>query len=121
MINSSIQLQLVTDRAFERAQTTVTEHHYLHTPVDDRCSPLAYKVVLQTQHSEYRADVLIFGRPEATRCYVGKLTYGSLKDIEDNPAAPLCALWHLYARIGFSRGEGMGIRWQDCDLRDAAA
>ena len=38
--------------------------------------------------------------------------------IEDNSDVPLCPLWHLYSRIGFRRGEGIGIRWQDCDLRD---
>jgi hypothetical protein len=77
-----ITLHLADDRALARAQTTVAQQHYLHTPVDSRCSPLAYEVVLTTQHSDYRAGVLIFGRPEATRCYDGKLTYGSLKDVE---------------------------------------
>lgn len=38
--------------------------------------------------------------------------------IEDNPNVPLCPIWHLYSRLGFRRGEGMGVRWQDCDLRD---
>lgn len=37
---------------------------------------------------------------------------------EDIPDQPLCPLWHLYSRLGFRRGEGMGVRWQDCDLND---
>jgi integrase len=37
---------------------------------------------------------------------------------EDRPDEPLCALWHLYARLGLRRGEGIGLRWQDCDLKD---
>lgn len=32
--------------------------------------------------AEYHVGYLIFGRPEATRCYDGKLTYGSLKDVQ---------------------------------------
>lgn len=81
-----ITLQIASERALERAQETVTQRHYLHAPVDSRCSPLAYEVLLHTQHSEYRAGVLIFGRPEATRCYDGDLTYGSLKDVESGRA-----------------------------------
>ena len=81
-----ISLHLADDRALARAQSTVTAQHYLHTPVDSRCSPLAYEVVLHVAHSEYRAGVLIFGRPESTRCYDGMLTYGSLKDVETGKA-----------------------------------
>lgn len=81
-----ITLQLATPAAFERAQETVTQHHYLHQPVDSRCSPLAYEVLLDTWRYTYRVGVLIFGRPEATRCYDGKLTYGSMKDWESGRA-----------------------------------
>lgn len=28
---------------------------------------------------------------------------------------PLCALWHLYSRLGLRRGEGVGLRWVDVD------
>jgi len=65
-----------------RAQRTVTTHHYLHAPVDPRCSPVAYDIVLGAPECYLRAGVLIFGRPEATRCYAGALTYGSLKDVQ---------------------------------------
>jgi hypothetical protein len=47
---------------------TVADHHYLRAPVDARCSPLAYEVVLDMAHSKYRASVLIFVRPEVSRC-----------------------------------------------------
>jgi hypothetical protein len=59
------------------AQKIVKGHHYLHSKVDQRCSPFAYIVEL----NGVRAGCLIFGRPQATRCYTGKLTYGSLQDV----------------------------------------
>lgn len=37
---------------------------------------------------------------------------------EDRPDQPLAPLWHLYSRLGFRRGEGIGVRWQDCKLDD---
>jgi hypothetical protein len=82
----NVSLHTCTATGLARAQATVTQHHYLYQPVDSRCSPLAYDVVLYAGHSDYRAGVLIFGRPEATRCYDGKLTYGSLKDVETGRA-----------------------------------
>jgi hypothetical protein len=81
-----ISFHLATPAGLARAQATVTAQHYLHQPVDSRCSPLAYEVVLETAQSDYHAGVLIFGRPESTRCYDGKLTYGSLKDVETGRA-----------------------------------
>lgn len=33
--------------------------------------------------------------------------------IEDIPAVPLAPIWHLYSRLGFRRGEGLGVRWSD--------
>jgi hypothetical protein len=54
------------------AQGQVTAHHYLRRPVDDRCAPLAYLVLVEGQ----RAGCLLFGRPEATACYRGDLRYG---------------------------------------------
>lgn len=32
---------------------------------------------------------------------------------EDIPAVPLAPIWHLYSRLGFRRGEGLGPRWSD--------
>ncbi|KPV46424.1 hypothetical protein SE17_43330, partial [Kouleothrix aurantiaca] len=54
---------------------------YLHTPVDSRCSPFAYLIELERDPAG-PVGCLIFGRPEATRCYDGGLTYGSLADVE---------------------------------------
>lgn len=33
--------------------------------------------------------------------------------------SPLCALWHLYSRLGLRRGEGIGLRWVDIDEEHA--
>lgn len=59
------------------AQEQVEAGHYLHTPVDRRCCPFAYIVEI----NDMPMGCLIFGRPEATRCYQGKLTYGSFQDV----------------------------------------
>ena len=59
------------------AQQTVAAHHYLHTPVDPRCRPFAYVVLL----GGAAVGTLIFGRPESTRCYRGGLTFGSQLDV----------------------------------------
>ncbi|GHO91514.1 hypothetical protein KSF_015620 [Reticulibacter mediterranei] len=45
------------------AQEQVERYHYLHTPVDPRCNPVALLVTL----FEERVGCFIFGRPEATR------------------------------------------------------
>ena len=81
-----IRLALCDSAALDRAQQTVRAHHYLHAPVDVRCSPLAYDVILDADAEQYRIGVLIFGRPEATRCYAGGLTYGSLADVQSGRA-----------------------------------
>lgn len=59
------------------AQRQVAAHHYLHTRVDPRCAPLAYLILA----GGARVGCLIFGRPEATRCFVGQLTYGGAADV----------------------------------------
>jgi hypothetical protein len=64
------------------AQNQVEAGHYLHTPVDRRCSPYAYIVEVD----DVARGCLIFGRPEATRCYQGKLTYGSIQDVKNGRA-----------------------------------
>lgn len=73
-----ITLHLADPRGLAAAQEAVAVHHYLRAPVDSRCSPVAYLVVAA---DEYVVGCLIFGRPEATRCYTGGLTYGSLADV----------------------------------------
>jgi len=62
------------------AQRQWTEHHYLHAPIDDRCSVLAYVVRLDDHPDAPHVGALGFGRPESTRCYQGALTYGSVDD-----------------------------------------
>jgi hypothetical protein len=63
------------------AQSTVTQHHYLQTPVDARCSVQGYRVRLVSgsgsDHADRTAGLLLFGRPEATKCYPW---YGSVED-----------------------------------------
>lgn len=77
-----LSLTLAGPAEFTLAQRMVTAHHYLHTPVDSRTSPLAY--IVRWQHSD--VGCLIFGRPESTRCYTGSLTYGSLDDVAQGRA-----------------------------------
>jgi hypothetical protein len=73
-----LSLHRATPSELAWAQAQVQAHHYLHTPVDSRCSPLAYVARLGTS----LVGCLIFGRPEATRCYSGGLTYGSYEDVQ---------------------------------------
>jgi hypothetical protein len=72
-----IHLILADTTALDWAQTQISVYHYLHAPVDARCSVLGYLVM----HNDERVGCLLFGRPEATRCYQGDLTYGSQADV----------------------------------------
>jgi hypothetical protein len=74
-----IELTVADTRGLAWAQNAVTAYHYLHAPVDSRCSPLAY--LIWARNVADPVGCLIVGRPESTRCYDGKLTYGSLKDV----------------------------------------
>lgn len=74
-----MRLGVATDRGLAWAQGTVRRHHYLHAPVDDRCSPMVYLIYIEDVSEPL--GCLIFGRPESTRCYDGKLTYGGAEDI----------------------------------------
>lgn len=75
-----IVLQPLTSEGIARAQQLVTAHHYLHRPVDVRTMPEAYAI-----HLAYvgQIGVLLFGRPEATRCYPW---YGSIEDVRSGRA-----------------------------------
>jgi hypothetical protein len=84
----NITLDLMTTRQGVRwAQDRITAEHYLHAPVDSRCRPLIYLAHHQATWGAAAAAgprciaILIFGRPEATRCYDGALTYGSQADV----------------------------------------
>lgn len=72
-----LTIQLANDRGLAWAQRQWTEHHYLHAPIDERCSVLAYLVLYEGAP----VGALGFGRPESTRCYAGTLTYGSVADV----------------------------------------
>ena len=63
----------------EWAQRQVAAHHYLRKRVDPRSRPLAYTV--HVGDLPYPVGCLVFGRPEASRCYDGNLTYGSQADV----------------------------------------
>ena len=83
-----------TDRAgLAWAQQTITKEHYLHAPVDPRCRPMGYLVHYHYATGAHAAagprcvGILIVGRAEATRCYQGGLTYGSLDDVAAGRAA----------------------------------
>lgn len=68
-------LELCDKAGLAWCQQQVIAHHYLHTPVDVRCSPVAYRVLLGVRG----VGCLIFGRPEATRC---NGWYGSVEDVQ---------------------------------------
>jgi hypothetical protein len=75
----------IADRAgVAWAQRQVTKHHYLHAPVDVRCRPLVYLVIVDGK----RSGCLMYGRPESTACYDknSKLTYGSSDDVQAGKA-----------------------------------
>lgn len=75
------------------AQAQVTAHHYLHAPVDARCSVEGYAIHLADPgHFGVggRVGLLLVGRPEATRCYPW---YGSVADVAAGRAA--CTRWEV--------------------------
>jgi len=84
-----LHLYLADSAGIRWAQQQVTTSHYLHRPVDTRCSLLVYLVLL----GQERVGTLIFGRPEAQRV---NGWYGSVDDV----AAGHCPL----------------IRWQVLNL-----
>lgn len=61
------------------AQGIVTDHHYLHRPVDARCSVEGYWVRLGVHRScqQITGGLFLLGRPEATRV---NGWYGSIED-----------------------------------------
>ena len=70
-----LTVALAEKSGLQWAQEQVKEYHYLHTPVDDRCSPVAMLVTLFDE----RVGCRIFGRPEATRV---NGWYGSVEDVQ---------------------------------------
>lgn len=70
-----LEIKWMEKSQIQQAQSLVTKEHYLHKPIDTRCSIQGYDIQLNGQH----AGVLLFGRPEATRCYPW---YGSVAQKE---------------------------------------
>jgi hypothetical protein len=71
---NNLSIQLAGKDGLRWAQEQVIAFHYLHHPVDVRCSPLAYHVLLEGE----RVGCLIFGRTESTKCLGW---YGSVEDV----------------------------------------
>jgi hypothetical protein len=69
-----ISLALADKEGLQWAQSQVEQYHYLKKPVDVRCMPIAYTVMLQSEP----VGCLIFGRPESTRC---NGWYGGVEDV----------------------------------------
>lgn len=109
---SMIQIATLTAADLARAQEFVTRYHYLRAPVDVRSTPEGYAVHLCTRRIE--AGYLLFGRPEAQRCYAvrtdGTGWYGSVDDVATGRAA--CTRWQVLnlARVWFKSGVQPGGR-----------
>lgn len=73
-------LLLMTTETKSWAQAQVINYHYLHRPVDVRTMPEGYQVRLPELGP---VGCLLFGRPEATRCYPW---YGSVDDVDTGRA-----------------------------------
>lgn len=104
---SDLRLELADARGLALAQRLVAEAHYLHAPVDPRCSPLAYLVRLPAA-TDAVLGCLIFGRPEATRCYPW---YGSVDDVRSGRAR--LSRWEIInlARVYLAPELQAGGRW----------
>ena len=75
----SLSLRRLDKDGLAWAQATVKQHHYLHQPIDPRCSVEGYGI----DHAIIgeRIGLLLFGRPEATCC---KDWYGSVEDVKSS-------------------------------------
>lgn len=99
-----ITIALASEQGVRWAQNMVAKYHYLHSPVDVRCSVEAYTVWLQREP----VGCLIFGRPEATRCYPW---YGSVEDVATGRAE--VTRWQVLnlARVWLSPAVQAGGAW----------
>lgn len=86
-MNNPLTIQLADHAGLTWAQAQLTQFHYLHHPVDVRCSPVAYLVLDQDAR---RMGCLIFGRPQASR--VGGW-YGSV-EVQRADRCPL-TFWQI--------------------------
>lgn len=85
-----IGLQPMDKLAIQATQRTVTEHHYLHKPIDTRCSIEGYWIY-SGDELPGPAGIFLLGRPQATRV---KGWYGPGAD---------CTYWQVLnlARVWF--------------------
>lgn len=72
------------------AQAMVTQHHYLHQPVDPRARPMVYVLRHGADDMQRRLGLIMLGIPHATRCrgwwgYEGLPTQWQVVD--------LCRIW----------------------------
>lgn len=73
----AVSLEPTLDRSgIAWAQGIVSQHHYLRRPVDARTSIEGYALNISDLG---RMGLMLFGRPEATRCYPW---YGSVEDAQ---------------------------------------
>jgi hypothetical protein len=87
----SVTLELLDPEGLKWAQRQVTKFHYLHRPVDARCSVFGYAIaVSKPGRGEREAGLLLFGRPEATRCGT---FYGSVEARESGRVD--CTRWQI--------------------------
>jgi hypothetical protein len=68
------------------AREQVIAHHYLHTAPDPRTRAFCYAIALDAAGGRL-VGCLWFGRPEATSCFRGRLTFGSQADVARGRAA----------------------------------
>lgn len=104
-----VVLELANKAEMGWAQCMVTAGHYLRAPVDSRCSVEAYLVMVR----DTAVGCLIFGRPEATRCYPW---YGSVEDVASGKAE--VTRWQVLnlARVWLSPAVQAGGAWYEPDL-----
>lgn len=108
-----IALLPATKDALFWARERVIKGHYLHTVPDPRTRSFCYVVELGPQR--WRIGCLWFGRPEATRCYQGGLTYGSLQDVREKRAA--FDRWEILclSRVWLSPHVQAGGKWHHAE------
>lgn len=101
-----LHLELANSAGKAWAQEMVTQSHCLRAPVDARCSVEAYIVRLGPSP----IGCLIFGRPEATRCYPW---YGSVEDVTTGRAE--VTRWQILnlARVWLGPKVQHGGEWYD--------
>lgn len=75
-----IYIEPLGPRGLDWAYATVTTEHYLHRRPDPRTMPEGVEIGV---HGVGRIGLLLFGRPEATRCYPW---YGSVEDVSTGRA-----------------------------------